>query len=90
MGISKTVSDVLALGEISIMRLPAMLEEIDEEAFMGMAAEGIIIPDGCTAIGSKAFANCPNLIYIKIPSSVTVIAEDEFVGSNQVRIDRAE
>ena len=72
------------------MRLPAMLEEIDEEAFMGMAAEGIIIPDGCTTIGPRAFATCPNLIYVKIPASVTSIADDAFEGSDQVRIDRAE
>ena len=66
----------------------AMLKEIEDEAFMGLAVEGIIIPDGCTTIGSKAFADCPNLIYIKIPASVTSIADDAFEGSNQVRIDR--
>ena len=41
-----------------------------------------------TTIGSKAFANCRNLIYVRIPSSVTTIASDAFSGCPNVIIDR--
>lgn len=37
------------------------------------------MPDGCTAIGSKAFANCTGLQLVIIPSSVVNIAEDAFL-----------
>jgi len=58
---------------------------------MGLAAEGVIVPEGCTRIGPRAFADCPSLIYVRIPASVKDnIAEDAFDGSDQVRIDWAE
>ena len=86
----KNVADIPSLRDLSLLRLPTMLKEIKDEAFIGLAVEGVIIPDGCTTIGSKAFADCPNLIYIRIPASVTSITNDAFEGSNQVRIDRAD
>ena len=75
----------------SVLILPEALTQIGEEAFMGLAAEGVIVPEGCTRIGPRAFANCPSLIYVRIPASVKDnIAEDAFDGSDQVRIDWAE
>ena len=71
-----------------LLRLPSRLKVIDDEAFMGLTCEGVILPDGCESIGSRAFADCPNMIYIKIPASMTDIAEDAFEGSLNVRIDR--
>ena len=68
--------------------LPARLKTIEEEAFSGAAFEAVIIPDGCESIGSRAFANCPNLVYVRIPASVMYIAEDAFEGCDQVVIDR--
>ena len=87
---AKTIADIPSLDEMALMQLPAQLKEIEEEAFAGMACEGIIVPDGCTSIGAKAFADCKSLIYIRIPSSVTDIAEDAFEGCGSVRIDYAE
>ncbi len=49
---------------------------IEEEAFAGAAFEAVIIPEGCTSIDSRAFADCPNLVYVRIPASVTSVAED--------------
>jgi len=43
----------------------------------------------CAAIGSRAFANCKDLIYVYIPSAVT-LAPDTFADSPGVLIDRAE
>lgn len=58
--------------------LPSALKEIAAEAFMGIAAAHIRIPDGVEAIGAAAFADCPNLATITIPASVTTIADNAF------------
>ena len=86
----RKLEDIPSLGAMSVLRLPAMLSAIETEAFEGAAFEAVIVPDGCTSIGSRAFASCPNLIYVKISASVTSIADDAFEGSDQVRIDRVE
>ena len=31
---------------------------------MGIDAEVVLIPESCVSIGSRAFANCPNLKYV--------------------------
>ena len=53
-----------------------------------LACQAVIIPDGCTSIGSRAFADCKNLLYVRIPASVTYIAGDAFEGCEQAVIDR--
>ena len=66
----------------NVLRLPAQLGEIEVEAFEGVFARTVVIPDGTTSIGSRAFANCVNLKYVEIPDSVTSIAGDAFAGSD--------
>ena len=88
--VEKTVADIPALNDMALLKLPAGLTTIDDEAFMGLACEGILIPDGCTSIGSKAFANCSKLVYVRIPAGVEDIAGDAFDGCPLVRIDAAE
>ena len=66
--------------EIKVMKLPAGLKSIQQEAFRGSAAESIVLPDGCAEIGAKAFAACAGLRRVEIPASVAVIAEDAFEG----------
>ena len=60
--------------------LPAGLIEIEEEAFAGINAQRIIIPDGVQRIGKRAFAGCTKLKYIYIPAATTQIASDAFSG----------
>ncbi len=62
------------------LALPADLAVIEAEAFLGDAAEMVVIPASCTAIGSRAFADMPNLHYVQLPSG-TVVAPDAFSGS---------
>ena len=80
--------EIPALNSLKVMKLPAGLTEIEEEAFAGLACEAVIIPEGCVSIGSRAFAECERLIYIRIPVSVVTIAEDAFEGCPDVTVDR--
>ena len=78
-----TASMTINVREPSELLLPTGLTEIDNEAFMGIACEVVIIPDGCTTIGEKAFAGCTNLLYVKIPSSVKSYPTSAFEGCNE-------
>ena len=84
---SRTVS-IPALGSMSVLHLPAGLQVIEAEAFMGLECQAVIIPDTCTSIGERAFANCKNLCYVLMPGELTDIASNAFSGSNKVIIER--
>lgn len=58
-----------------ILQLPANLKAIEEEAFVGMwQVQQVNIPDGVTAIGKRAFADCTLLRLVIIPNSVQTLA----------------
>ena len=76
-----------ALETLNVLKLPAFLNTIETEAFEGIAAEVIIVPDGCTTIEPKAFINCKNLLYIRIPAGIE-IPDDAFDGCPNVVIDQ--
>lgn len=65
----------------NVLELPTGLKAIEEEAFAGITARTVVIPEGCTSIGSRAFADCGSLKYVVIPDSVTGIEGDAFEGS---------
>ena len=75
----------IATGEMIV--LPLALIEIGEEAFAGISASIVYVQQDCAAIGSRAFANCPNLRAIYVPED-TQIAEDAFEDSNAVIVYR--
>lgn len=58
--------------------LPANTAIIESEAFCGIPAKRIRLPEGVTEIGSRAFGNCPNLKAVYIPESCTYISRDAF------------
>ena len=72
--------------EESILRLPAGLESIEEEAFRGSGAGIAVIQAPCARIGADAFAEMPNLKRVYIPDSVTWIAPHAFDGCGDLVI----
>ena len=60
--------------------LPASTVTIEEEAFAGSNCQMVTIPASCRTIGKRAFADCEDLVYVKISSSATSIADDAFEG----------
>ena len=65
--------------------LPTGTLEIQSEAFAGIAAAVVYIPDGCGSIGAGAFRDCPNLRQVRIPAGCT-IGENAFAGVYELRI----
>ena len=60
-------------------RLPAFIDSIGDEAFMGIEAEFVFIPAGCRSIGERAFANCPNLRVVYFEDGDGVTAAKSFL-----------
>lgn len=55
-----------------VLTLPAGLKTIEAEAFSGIAAEIVVVPNRCTHIYSGAFVNCPNLTEIIAPANCVI------------------
>lgn len=73
-------------GMTDVLYLPASLRSVDSEAFCGIAAKAVVIPESVTMIESRAFADSIKLMYVQIPETVTSIADDAFAGSEHVTI----
>ena len=58
--------------------LPDGTKEIGPEAFTGVKAQVVRIPNGTVSIGNRAFAECGQLRQIRIPASVTAIGAEQF------------
>ena len=67
--------------------LPAGTVAVEAESFCGSGVQYVIVPDGCTSIGSRAFADCRRLKAISLPTGIT-IAEDAFEGSSCILLYR--
>lgn len=65
---------------LNTLTLPAAIKEVEPEAFMNVSTQVIIVPNGCVTIGSRAFANCTNLRYVILPSTLETLADDAFAG----------
>ena len=82
----KVVGRFPATGEFSILTMPQELIQIEDEAFEGGTFTHVYLGSKVQSIGSKAFANCPNLMYIEIPTGTELIADDAFLNSLNVTI----
>ena len=60
--------------------LPGDVQIIEDEAFLGdLSLSQVVLPEGCTQIGKKAFADS-GLKQIALPWSLSSIADDAFDG----------
>lgn len=71
------------------LELPENVSVIEEEAFAGISAAIVILPESCREIQSRAFADNSSLEYVYIPATVTSIASDAFEGCPEVIIAAA-
>ena len=81
--------DIPALDTLNALYLPAEIKTVDQEALFGTNCEAIIVPDGCSTIAEKAFANNRDLIYLRLPASVKSIPTSAIEGCPDVIIDWA-
>ena len=72
--------------DLAALRQLSALKDIGEEAFAGISAESVFIPDGCQVIGAYAFRDCGNLKWIRIPDSVTAVDPTAFDGCGRVYV----
>ena len=60
------------------LTLPSALTRVEEEAFFGdHSLSKVVVPEGVTYIGPRAFADCGALT-VKLPDTVAFIADDAF------------
>jgi len=64
--------------------MPADLQTLGARCFAGTKADMVDVPEGCVSIGSRAFADMKNLLYVELPASLEYIAPDAFDGSDVV------
>ena len=70
----------------AILVLPSGTKQIEEEAFAGGGFSYVRIQNNAITIGSRAFADCPNLAVVEIPASVRFIADDAFENDGDLII----
>ncbi len=65
----------------------SVLQEIANYAFHYTGLNSVILPEGVTAIGNRAFEYNSKLTYIYIPNSVSSISNNVFANSSNVVLD---
>ena len=71
--------------KLPVLKLPAKLKEIEAEAFAGDSLSVVDLRGTkIKKIGSKAFADCIELVKIYIPATVTEIHANAFSGCGSV------
>lgn len=75
------LSAIVVAEERSVLQLPAALQVIEDEAFMGAThLNTVIVPEGAKEIGNRAFADCEGLKEVVLPESISSIGAYAFSG----------
>lgn len=70
----------------SPLLLPQDVVRIEAEAFTQTSAQEIILPEGITAVGERAFADCENLILATLPATLESIDPTAFAGNDALTL----
>ena len=82
---NKTLFPIVMLpANPATLTLPSGLSVIEADAFSGVNAQVMIIPDTVKTIEAGAFANCPNLIYVRLPEDCSGVSLDAFSGCGPI------
>ena len=68
------------------LHLPGMLTEIEEEAFAGVDAAYVAVPETVRVIGARAFADCPTLRLVEFEMGTVGLGEDVFANCPELTI----
>ena len=79
-GVCRSCHRSFDISGMTVVQLPEDLTALEAEALRGIGAQVVIVPAGCTEIGSRAFADCPDLQYVLLPEGV-VLATDALSGT---------
>ena len=63
------------------------VKEIRKWSFACSGLETFMVPEKCVFIKDRAFSQCKNLNYIRIPISIKSIDDNVFEGSENVKLD---
>ena len=74
-GICQNCGRSFDISGMTVVQLPEDLTALEAEALRGTGAQAVIVPAGCTEIGSRAFADCPDLQYVLLPEGVALATE---------------
>ncbi|MBE5808036.1 MAG: hypothetical protein E7317_06825 [Clostridiales bacterium] len=85
-----SASVFVAVRDVAPLCIPSGVQEIEEEAFMGLFVTEIVVPEGVRIIGARAFADCARLCVLELPDSLETIADDALDGAHDVVVVAAE
>lgn len=87
-GMERAPGDTLTIVQepIPLRKLvfPAELTHLQDEACQGQLTDDVVFGNKIQSIGSRAFADCPNLRRVEIPVADVYIANDAFENSSNV------
>ncbi len=75
---------VVVIQPSAVLEIPAGTTVIEDEAFSGVPAELILLPDSVTCLGSRVFAGCTQDLYVHIPATVTQLSADALDGADHL------
>ena len=81
-----TISAFWLPADVDTVTLPADLISVNDQAFEHSGVRFVVVPDICTAIGPRAFADCEELLAVVLTENITSIARDACDESGQVLI----